>query len=127
MKLSKALRRGAWCILGVAVVRMGLAAFAGRLGSAGVAIAMRGYTRGDQGFFPALFSVLGESPAAIGGVATLLTTALALGMLANILTVGGVLSHLRTPSSVGDFVNNAIRWSPAMLTSAIWILSLIHI
>ncbi len=121
MKLSTALRRGAWCILGVAVVRMGLAAFAGKLGSAGVAVAMRGYTRGAEGFFPALFSVLGESPAAVAGIATLLTTALILGTLANVITVGGVLAHLRAPGSIGAFVNHAIRWAPAMLTSAIWV------
>lgn len=121
MRLSTALKRGVWCILGIAILRIGLAACAGRLGEVGVARAMGGYTRGPEGFLPSLLSVLGDAPAAIAAVPTVLAAALLLGALANVLTVGGVLAHLRAPGSVGAFVNNAIRWAPAMVTSTLWV------
>jgi hypothetical protein len=121
MRLSTSLKRGVWCIVGIAVLRLGIAAFAGRLGSAGIARAMGGYTRGPEGFLPSLLSVLSDAPSAVAVVPTILAAALLLGALANLLTVGGVLAHLRAPGSIGAFVNNAIRWAPAMVTSALWV------
>lgn len=121
MRLSLALRRGFWCIAGIASLRIGLAAFAGRLGEAGIASAMRGYTRGPEGFLPSLLGAVSEAPTSLSSVSSTLGAAILLGAVANIITVGGVLAHLRTPGSIGAFVNNAIRWAPAMLTSTIWV------
>lgn len=120
MRPGLAVRRGGWCVLAIWALRAGVAAVSGAVVRAAAEAEMGPYLRGDLGVWPALLELLSEGRAVVGATGPLLMLCAALGLIAGIVTTGGVLAHLRRPEGLGGFVERALRWAPAMLMSAVW-------